>query len=671
VPLCLSVADRVQKNAILKANSSSPFIFHLFLLVLMNFRNPFIKAQYMQPVILLTFSNDQDAYLENIVVEQKNIKKHLWAYDNNSSKILVRDVAHSSIEDIFYLVNRYHNRIQFFHFGGHADGNGLQLEKAVGYSQHAYAKGIAGLLGSQKTLKLVFLNGCATEGQVESLLEAGVKAVIATSVPINDNKATSFAEQFYGALVAGASIKEAFIRGKSYLETNFKDLKIADLSQTKGLKLKRASKTKLPWGIYLKPENQSVLDEGLPQENYHEVMINDQVYQGGSIPPLNTKLVKQVFIAIKDTPHAVKLIKEAKANKQKIKPQDLRNAIVRSYLAPISVHLRTLFSTDLSRGYTQDRLQQISTIHLRTMELMAFIMVSDLWDAINRHDEAMSYTESEAAQLNAFFDLNEKTYPYFDFLLLIDAIISIFNRKDWKFYMDELNNYANGFAGTPSISKAHEFLLFIKNVLESDVPSRLIENYCIQAEEQLANLLCDLKYLVKYKLVVVKNIEVIKVRNEPPPKYKHILVELDNNYNDQGTKDTNTQLESFTDMESVLLYKDNITQALSLSPFVIDENALTKNLNSKVFFLQYPIYNTAEVDDDFDDLDALLSDAPMANDLPSLHYQFLENEEDHLVVTPQNHKVISRIFKNVKATILGEPNSESSESDNDDDLNFL
>jgi hypothetical protein len=174
----------------------------------------------------------------------------------------------------------------------------------------------------------------------------------------------------------------------------------------------------------------------------------------------------------------------------------------------------------------------------------------------------MNYTESEAAQLNAFFDLNEKTYPYFDFLFLIDAVIGIFNRKDWKFYMDEFNNYANGFSGTPSIIKAHEFLIFIKN-------------------------------------------------------------------------------------------------------------ALTKNLNSKVFFLQYPIYSTAKADDDFDDLAALLSDAPMANDLPSLHYQFLENEEDLLVVSPQNYKVISRIFKNAKATILGEPNSESNESDDDDILNFL
>ena len=630
----------------------------------------------MQPVILLTFSNDQDAYLESIVVEQKNIKKHLWNYDNNSSKILVRDVAHTSIKDIFNLVNQYHNRIQFFHFGGHANGQGLQLEKAVGFSQHAHAKGIAGLLGSQSQLKLVFLNGCATEGQVQTLLDAGVKSVIATSVAINDSKAREFAEQFYTALVAGASIKEAFKRAKSYLETNYSKTEIQGVAKTRGLKLRRESKDKLPWGIYLKEENLSVLDEGLPKENYHEVMINDQPYQGGAIPPLNTKLVKQVFIAIKDTPYAVKLIKEAKASQRKIRPQDLRDTIIRSYLAPISVHLRTLFSTDLSRGYSQERLQQISTIHLRTMELMAFIMVSDLWDSINRHGGKLEYTDTEAVQLNAFFDLNEKTYPYFDFLLLINAIISIFNRKSWKFYINELNDYPNGLSNIPSIAKAHDVLIFIKNVLESDVPSRLIENYCIKGEAQLANLLCDFKYLVKYKLVVIKNIEVIKVRNEPPAHYRHILVELDNNYNDQGTKDTDTQMESFTDMESVLLYKDNITQALNLSPFVIDENALTKNLNSKVFFLQYPIYNTAPSNDDLDDLDGLddlFSDAPMASDLPSLHYQFIENEEDHLVISPQNHKVIARIFKNAKATILGETSSESSDNSDDDDdiLNLL
>ena len=583
----------------------------------------------------------------------------------------MRDVAHTSIEDIFYLVNRYHNRIQFFHFGGHANGQGLQLEKAVGYSQHAYVKGIAGLLGSQSQLKLVFLNGCATEGQVQTLLDAGVKAVIATSVAINDTKAREFAEQFYGALVAGVSIKEAFKRAKSYLETNYQSTKIQDIENTRGLKLRRESKEKLPWGIYLKAENQAVLDEGLPKESYHEVMIGNQVQKGGNIPTLNTKLVKQVFIAIKDTPNAVKLIKEAKAHRRKIRPQDLRDAIIRSYLAPISVHLRTLFSIDLSQNYSQDRLQQISTIHLRTMELLAFIMISDLWDAINRHDGKVEYTEAEAVQLNAFFELNEKTYPYFDFSLLINAIMSVFNRKGWKFYVDELNLYQNGLLKEPSTAKAHEFLTFIKNVLESDVPSRLIESYCIQAEEQLANFLCDLKHLVKYKLVVIKNIEVIQVRNEPPPKYKHIVVELDNNYNDQGTKDTDTQLQSFTDMESVLLYKDNITQALNLSPFVIDENALTKNLNSKVFFLQYPAYDNVPSNDSVDDLDALLSDMPIANDLPSLHYQFIKNEEDHLVISPQNHKVIARIFKNAKATILGEANSEGNDNDDDDILNLL
>lgn len=626
----------------------------------------------MQPIILLTFSNDQDAYLESIVVEQKNIKKQFWNYDNNSSKILVRDIAHTSIEDIFYLVNQYHNRIQFFHFGGHAHGQGLQLEKAVGFSQHAYAKGIAGLLGSQSQLKLVFLNGCATEGQVETLLNAGVKAVIATSVAINDTKAREFAEQFYTALVTRLSIKEAFRRAKSYLETNYNKTEIQSIAETRGLKLRRESKEKLPWGIYIKAGNEDILNEKLPQKSYYEVMINNEVYRNNNIPKLNSNLVKQVFIAIKNSPYAIELIQEAKSKRRKIEPRNLRDAIIRSYLAPISVHLRTLFSTDLSQGYSQERLQQISIIHCRTMELLAFIMISDLWDAINLHQKSVEYTEVEQIQLNAFFALNEKTYPYFDFLLLIDAINSIFNRNGWTFYVAELNQYKDSLSNVSSISEAHQFLNFIKNILENDVPSRLIETYCVHAEAHLANLLCDFKYLVNYKLVVIKNIEVIQVRNEPPPNYRHILVELDNNYNDKGTKDTDSQLQSFTDIESVLLYRNNITQALNLSPFVIDENALTKNLNSKVFFLKYPIYEAEAATIDVDDeLDSLLYGAPISHDLPKLHYQFIENEADELVISKQKHQVIARIFKNAKATILGETNNSTTNSDDDDILNLL
>ena len=75
-------------------------------------------------------------------------------------------------------------------------GTKLLLEEG-----HAQAKGIAELLGEEKELKLVVLNGCSTKKQVQQLLQHGIKAIIATSVPVKDQMALDFANQFYQALV--------------------------------------------------------------------------------------------------------------------------------------------------------------------------------------------------------------------------------------------------------------------------------------------------------------------------------------------------------------------------------------------------------------------------------------------------------------------------------------
>jgi CHAT domain-containing protein len=107
-------------------------------------------------------------------------------------------------------------QVQIFHYGGHANGSALQLEQGAGNAQVASSTGLAQLLGQQTELKLVFLNGCATQGQVELLLKSGVKAVIATSVPINDMMAVEFAEQFYQSLTNQASIAHSFTTARAF-----------------------------------------------------------------------------------------------------------------------------------------------------------------------------------------------------------------------------------------------------------------------------------------------------------------------------------------------------------------------------------------------------------------------------------------------------------------------
>jgi hypothetical protein len=116
--------------------------------------------------------------------------------------------ARASLEQIFSRLIELRDRIAIFHFGGHAEPGRLLMESAFEASPaaegcSAYADGLAALLGQQRGLKLVFLNGCSTRPQVQRLITAGVPAVIATARPIRDDVAFDFALAFYTALTTG------------------------------------------------------------------------------------------------------------------------------------------------------------------------------------------------------------------------------------------------------------------------------------------------------------------------------------------------------------------------------------------------------------------------------------------------------------------------------------
>ncbi len=161
------------------------------------------------PVVLLAFSNDAGNHLDNLVRERKTISDALSSFEDNSYiRLHVEDDA--GIDDLFGLFDRFSDQVAMFHYGGHADGAALDLEKPGGPNEVAHAGGLAKMLGLSEQLQLIFLNGCATQGQVKALLDAGVKAVIATAAPINDAMATDFAGQFYSTLAAGGSIGKAF-----------------------------------------------------------------------------------------------------------------------------------------------------------------------------------------------------------------------------------------------------------------------------------------------------------------------------------------------------------------------------------------------------------------------------------------------------------------------------
>ena len=140
-------------------------------------------------------------------------------------------LPYAKLEGISRALLEHRHRIAIFHYAGHADEGRLMLEKALGSADgSAHAEGLAGLLGGQRGLKLVFLNGCSTLPQVDLLLGAGVPAVIATSRAINDLVARDFAITFYEALTVGResdgirkgqSIAEAFASAEDFVKARY------------------------------------------------------------------------------------------------------------------------------------------------------------------------------------------------------------------------------------------------------------------------------------------------------------------------------------------------------------------------------------------------------------------------------------------------------------------
>ncbi|MFM8362225.1 MAG: CHAT domain-containing protein, partial [Haliscomenobacter sp.] len=171
------------------------------------------------PYLYLAFANDPEHPLPNLRKEGEELYQMLLQRKDQDHFDIHRDES-VSIQVISQNLRRFKDRVIVFHYGGHAASEALFL-----YGQQANADGIAELLGQQKNLKLVFLNGCSTQAQVDYLKSLGVPAVIATSRPIDDGLATQFATDFYGALVHNHTLREAFDHAAAGLKSANKSVR--------------------------------------------------------------------------------------------------------------------------------------------------------------------------------------------------------------------------------------------------------------------------------------------------------------------------------------------------------------------------------------------------------------------------------------------------------------
>ncbi len=164
--------------------------------------------------------------------------------------------GHTTSDKFYRVLSTLKDRINIIHYGGHANNFHLDLEKGT-YNLRQFSE----ILKGKHSLKLVFLNGCATSGFVDTLLKDGVKAVIATKRKIGDLKAKKFAIEFYtNLLMENKNLHDAFYNAASIIEgwDNSEKVIYRDLDEDE--EVDETDKTELEWGLYIKKENKYILN---------------------------------------------------------------------------------------------------------------------------------------------------------------------------------------------------------------------------------------------------------------------------------------------------------------------------------------------------------------------------------------------------------------------------
>ncbi|MCB9283869.1 MAG: CHAT domain-containing protein [Lewinellaceae bacterium] len=563
------------------------------------------------PIIFMAFANDPKQPLPGLEKESEAIYRTLTEGAKNLFFQLHRE-PFATTENIAHYLIEFKDQVVIFHYGGHAGSEELVL-----LDQVADAKGIAQLLKGQSNLKLVFLNGCSTQQQVKLLVELGVPAVIATSTPIDNEKAILFAEQFYFALSKKFSIGEAFDAAAGFLQA-----KGVKAEHFRGFQTQPEAATEMPWGMYTSTDE--VLNWKLPEEtaNKKQIIVRHAADQFNfSKSPVNSRLTETLIAALRPYSKKMELLFASMEDGEEVDERILGREVIDSLPAPIGEQVRKLFSLEATPDQLDKiglpRLEQLVMTYQTLLEFFSFLLLAEMWEAKIKNKD-LSVSKEMLDQVRLWLIPGQKEAEGIDLSQWIQQILEGLDKaklfaKPGQLFMEELPTLLKTYREDETFQVSCNFMEEMRQEVNSGkVSADEVESFCVQAEEHLSNLFSAFAFCARYKLNSIKRIVIQKPRNKLP-RYFHYKVKLDTIT--AGYKDVIKDYEEgFTEDKSVVLLKGEkeFGPYLNLSPFLIDENALKDEEKSKLFF-----FNWYDRDKD------------------AVHYKYANVQKDELVLTDQ------------------------------------
>ena len=518
-------------------------------------------------LIVLSFANQEDAHLSLLKEESDQIRTALRPLEKRGF-ISVEHEESTTIKELSAIFIDNPDLLTIFHYGGHAGGDELLLEDA-----EASEKGLAQLLGQQKNLKLVFLNGCSTKGQVDTLFAAGVKAVIATSASINDDKAKDFAVAFYKALSYKQTIKQAFFMAKGTIELR-KDApdigfrKIGRVEDEIASSLAMTATETMLWGMYIQPDfEEEVLNFRLPY--FKSIAVSQDVLSNVKANRHITSILEEMCRYKKDI--FTEMIKVRDGEDVKRDSSYYLKLVFENFPLPIGKQIQLLKPMEVAN---MERLEQLMSTYIMTGQTLYYILLSNFWEEVaNNHLNI-------ASDFLVKHQLTPENEANFDFFKAILDIYQHIKELQLPLFAPEYETLCQNLLDeTKDAHNAHKYLQILRGSY-FETPANEIANACENVEMALKDILWEAAFLVGYDFFSVRDIEIRF------PRSSTISYELD-----WGMVDTNTTLFNdeenrrrpvFTNCDSIVMLAygrdGDLGHYLNLSPFIIDKNTFHKTV---------------------------------------------------------------------------------------------
>lgn len=477
----------------------------------------------------------------------------------------------------------YRNNLVLFAYSGHAGRDRLLLTDGV-----AHSEGLAQMLGQCPKLKLVLLNGCSTQGQVTRLLDAGVPVVIATSAPVDDDRAAFFSTRFFESLLQQHTVREAFDMAKGATDTKYSGVvwhTHRDIGSEEATELPDDDTAQSGfWGLFYTAKSEHVTAWKLPVQAYVPTV-------AATFTP-NQHLIDTLFAALAPYNDETGVLFKKTQRGEVVTLAKKRIAVLNALPAPLAEPLRKLMVPveEENEGYDKisaARLRQIAHAYTTSMELLAFTLLAQVWESFDQMDDKGPVAAAHRTAIHQMLRLTKEERETYDFLVFVRALMSVLESNRIPYFVEELEELRNLVNSDLKFEESLRFLNGLRLQIR-DYTQEIadIVHLSQRGEECLTYLYSKTGFLARYKLAAIQGIDVQKFRHQRTPRFDHKTVMLHDLLG--GFERSSLNIERSLDNRAILLIDQETWNYLNLSPFVLDENAYQDRAEiCKIYFFSH------------------------------------------------------------------------------------